>query len=73
MKNMGWPNNFYIPQDPVKLLLLTSFAQLDMNAVLLDVEDDVGVDMFDDGCEGRIIDLRFEEFLWYINVRKELL
>jgi hypothetical protein len=70
---MGWPNNFYIPQDPVKLLLLSSFAQLDINATLLDLEESLGVDLFDDDGEETVIELRFEEFLRYIAARKELL
>lgn len=73
MNNMGWPNNFYIPQDPVKLLLLSSFAQLDINATLIDLEESLGVDLFDDDGEETVIELRFEEFLRYIAARKELL
>lgn len=73
MNNMGWPNNFNIPQDPVKLLLLSSFAQLDINATLIDLEESLGVDLFDDDGEETVIELRFEEFLRYIAARKELL
>ncbi len=38
-RNMGWPNAYYMPDDPMRLLLLSSYPHSDDNAVLLELSE----------------------------------
>jgi hypothetical protein len=42
-KEMDWPNKYYIPDDPMSLLLLIRYDHLDMNAVYLELEEKMGI------------------------------